>query len=111
VDIAFIFYSGSLLFIIGVFAALFFKEISKILISLQLILTAAVINFLGFSQILYGTSVWSVTFIFIAVTAVFLFQYAIVFYLKSNIYQYKTDKLNYSSSLYYFKISDWLGDE
>lgn len=110
-DITFIFYSGSLLFLIGVFAALFFNEISKILISLQFILTAAVINFLGFSQILYGTSVWAVTFVFIAVAVIFLFQYVIVFYLKANIYHYKTDKLNYSSSLYYFKTSDWLGDE
>lgn len=110
-NITFIFFSSTLLFLIGVFASLFFKNVSGIIISLQLIFTAAIINFLGFSQILYGTSVWAVTFILIAVITIFLFQFVIIFYLKSNIYQYKTDKLDFSSSLYYFKINDWLGDE
>jgi len=78
---------------------------------MQFIFTAAIINFLGFSQILYGTSVWAVTFMFIAVIVIFLFQYMVIFYLKSNIYQYKTDKLDFSSSMYYFKINEWLGDD
>ncbi len=110
-NITFIFFSSSLLFLIGVFASLLFKNISRIIISLQFIFTAAIINFLGFSQILYGTSIWAVTFILIAVITIFLFQYMIIFYLKSNFYQYKTDKLDFSSSLYYFRINDWLGDE
>ncbi|MDD3520636.1 MAG: hypothetical protein PHU65_05285 [Actinomycetota bacterium] len=110
-NITFIFFSSSLLFLIGVFASLFFKNISRIIVSLQFILTAAIINFLGFSQILYGTSVWAVTFVFIAVITIFLFQYVIIFYLKSNMYQYKTDKLDFSTNLYYFKIKEWLGDE
>lgn len=110
-NITFIFLSSSILFLIGVFASLFFKNISRIIISLQLVFTAAIINFLGFSQILYGTSIWAVTFMLIAVITIFLFQYMIIFYLKSNIYQYKTDKLDFSSGLYNFKINDWLGDD
>jgi NADH:ubiquinone oxidoreductase subunit K len=110
-DITFIFLSSLTLFLIGVFSSLFFKNISRIIISLQLIFTAAIINFLGFSQILYGTSIWAVTFMLISVITIFLFQYMIIFYLKSNIYQYKTDKLDFSSGLYNFKINDWLGDD
>ncbi|MCE5328944.1 hypothetical protein LLG07_01205 [bacterium] len=109
-NITFIFLASSLLFLIGVFGSLFFGSVTKIIISLQCILTAAVINFLGFAQILYGTSVWAVTFVLISVILIFLFQFMIVFYLNSNTYQYQSDGFDFSSGLYYFGIKDWLGE-
>jgi NADH:ubiquinone oxidoreductase subunit K len=107
-NITYIYYLSSLLFLIGVIGALFFETFSRILISLQFIMLASIINFLSFSQTLYENPVWAVLFVLFSTLLLFLFESAIVFYFYLNVSEAKFGKFDLNKNLYYFNIKDWL---
>jgi len=108
-NITYIYYLSSLLFLIGVIGALLFKTFSRILISLQFIILASIINFLSFSQALYESPAWAILFVLFSALLLFLFESAIIFYFYLNMSEDKFGKFDLSENLYYFNIKDWLG--
>ena len=73
-------YFSFLIFLVGLFGVSFYKSFLSILISLQLIIVSALINFFSFSLFLYSESVWDKTFTLLGTISVYLLMFSILYY-------------------------------
>ena len=73
-------YFSFLIFLLGLFGVSFYKSFLSILISFQLIIISALINFFSFSLFLYSESVWDKTFTLLGIISVYLLMFSIVYY-------------------------------
>jgi hypothetical protein len=99
------------LFILGVFGAVYSKRLLSIIISLQLIVVSALINFYSFGLFVYQSSSWDKTFILLSFITIYLLFFSVVFYSYSRqagIYDFDVKK---DMRLFKFTKSDWWGEE
>jgi len=73
-------YFSFLILLSGLFGVSFYKSFLSILISFQLIIVSALINFFSFSLFLYNESVWDKTFTLLGIISVYLLMFSIVYY-------------------------------
>jgi NADH:ubiquinone oxidoreductase subunit K len=110
-NLVFIFYAGFALFIIGLFAVLFFKSITAQIMSVMFIMVSSLINFLSFSQILYESPASILAFVLLSVFLIIIFQFSIILYLYSGLNEPKLSMTQMKNSLFYFGIAEWLGEK
>ncbi len=102
---------GFTLFIIGTFGVIYSKRFLQILISFQLILISALLNFYSFSLFIYEASTWDKTFIIIAFISFYILLFSIVFYnysRQTGVYELDVKE---DMRLFKFEKSDWWGEE
>ncbi len=110
-SLQFTIYFSFLLFLLGLFGILYFKNYMSHLLSLQLIIISGGINFLGFSKFLYQETIWDKIFIFIGIISIYLLVFLILFYGYSRLNDiYKEIELE-DYRLFRIDKSDWWGDE
>lgn len=68
------------IFLLGLFGVSFYKSFLSKVISFQLIIVSALINFFSFSLFLYSESVWDKTFTLLGIISVYLLMFSIVYY-------------------------------
>jgi len=68
------------IFLLGLFGVSFYKSFLSKVISFQLIIVSALINFFSFSLFLYNESVWDKTFTLLGIISVYLLMFSIVYY-------------------------------
>ncbi len=73
-------YFSFLIFLLGLFGVSFYKGFLSILISFQIIIISALINFFSFSLFLYNESVWDKIFTLLGIISVYLLMFSIVYY-------------------------------
>ncbi len=104
-------YFSFLLFLLGIFGVFYSRNILSLLITFQLIIISSIINFFSFSQLLYAQAVWDKIFIIFGTTALYLFMFAIIYFIYIN--QDAMDRKKYLEEFKLFKItrSDWWGED
>jgi len=110
-NLQYIVYLSFLIFLLGIFGASFSRSFLSIIISFQFIILSSMSNFFAFSLFLYDSSVWDKTFIFFALTCIYLLLFAIVFYnysRQTGVYELDARK---DFGLFKFDRSDWWGEE
>ncbi|MCL4418124.1 MAG: hypothetical protein M1365_15805 [Actinobacteria bacterium] len=107
-------YFGFLIFLLGLFGISFYKSFLSILISFQLLIISALINFFSFSLFLYSESVWDKTFTLLSIISVYLLMFSIVYYNFAADGKLIDKALFKSRDNYFlFKLdkSDWWGED
>ncbi|OQA20717.1 MAG: hypothetical protein BWY60_01091 [Actinobacteria bacterium ADurb.Bin346] len=99
------------IFLLGIFGLTFYRSLLSVLISFQLIIFSATINFFGFSLFLYKAMTWDKIFIFFAFISIYLVLFSIVFYnysIQTGIYE-----LDVKNDFRFFRFSksDWWGED
>jgi len=107
----FITYFSLLVFLMGIFGIFYSRDIISVLISFQFILISAVINFLGFSQFLYQSSLWDEIFIIFGIASIYFLMFCVIsyFYLKLDLLDRKV--LNRDFKLFKVERHDWCGED
>jgi NADH:ubiquinone oxidoreductase subunit K len=102
------------IFLLGLFGVSFYKSFLSILISFQLIIFSALINFFSFSLFLYNESVWDKAFTLLAIISVYLLMFSIVYYnftASGNIKDKSPFGLRDDYFLFKLDKSDWWGED
>jgi NADH:ubiquinone oxidoreductase subunit K len=110
-NLQFITLSSFALFLLGIFGLTFYRSLLSAVISFQLIIFSATINFFGFSLFLYNSSTWDKTFIFFAFASIYLLLFSIVFYnysTQTGVYELDVKK---DFRFFMFSRSDWWGED
>jgi len=110
-SIQFVLYFSFILFLLGIFGVLYKKDFVSSMVSFQLIIFSAVINFLGFSHFIYQASTFDKVFILIGIIVLELYAFSILYYKYSS----RTYKLTVAGEedhrVFVFCKSDWWGDD
>ncbi len=106
-----IIYFNFSLFLLGVLGILYSRNILSLLITFQLIILSAIINFFSFSQFLYGQSIGDKAFIIFGAISLYLFMFAIIYFIHIN--QDILERKGFIEKFKLFKItkSDWWGED
>jgi len=99
------------LFIIGVFGTIYCRKFLSVIISLQLIVISAMINFYSFGLFIYQSSTWGLVFVLISFISIYLLFFSIVFYnysLQTGIHDFDVKK---DMRIFKFEKADWWGEE
>ncbi len=106
-----IIYFSFSLFLLGIFGVFYSRNILSLLITFQLIIISSIINFFSFSQFLYAQATWDKIFMIFGTAALYLFMFAIIFYIYIN--QDILERKKYMEEFKLFKItkSDWWGED
>ena len=104
-------YFSFLLFLLGIFGVFYSRNILSLLITFQLIIISSIINFFSFSQFLYAGAIWDNIFIIFGIVALYLFMFAIIYFIYIN--QDIMERKKYMEEFKLFKItrSDWWGED
>ena len=100
-----------MLFILGSFGTFYSRRFLSIIISFQLIIVSALINFYSFSMFLYKSSTWDKIFILLAFMSVYLAAFSIVFYnysRQTGVYELDVKE---DMRLFKFEKGDWWGED
>lgn len=106
-----IIYFSFALFLLGIFGILYSRNILSLLITFQMIILSAIINFFSFSQFLYGQAVADKVFIIFGTISLYLFMFAIIYFI--HIRQNILDRNRTIKEFKLFKTtkSDWWGED
>ncbi len=99
------------MFLLSIFGLIYLKGLVKVIICLQIIIFSGIINFLGFSFILYQGSFWDKNFLILSLAIIYLFLFSIIFY---AYYKTKDNEIFvYFKNLKFFEIdrSAWWGED
>ena len=102
---------GFTLFLLGIFGATYSRRFLSVIVSFQLIIISALINFYGFSLFIYEASTWDKTFILLAFMSIYLAVFSIVFYnysRQTGVYELDVRE---DMRLFKFEKSDWWGED
>ena len=113
-NIQLISYFSFSIFLLGLFGVSFYKSFLSILISFQLIIVSALINFFSFSLFLYSESVWDKTFTLLGIISVYLLMFSIVYYnfaIGGKIRDKAPFGLRDDYMLFKLDKSDWWGED
>lgn len=100
-----------IMFILGLFGILYAKDIVSVLIASQFIIMSGGVNFISFSQTVYQAPLRGMLFVFLAFMTLYLFLFALVFYLYIHLTHFDSESLLKDFMLYKLNIRDWWGDE
>jgi len=98
------------MFVLGLFGALYSKDIVSIFISLQFIIMSSGINFISFSQTVYQAPLRGMLFVFLAFITIYLFLFALLFYIYINIAHFDSESLLKDFMVYKIDKKDWWKD-
>ena len=107
----FVFYAGMALFLISIFGLFASIDIISVFISYQLMIIAAIINFLSFSINMGTGQPWLKVFLIIGLLSIYLLQFAIIFYIYSNTEILKRRAMIADHRLFKLSKSDWWGED
>jgi NADH:ubiquinone oxidoreductase subunit K len=99
------------LLVLGIFGAAYSRRFLSIMISFQLIIISALLNFYSFSLFLYESSTWDKTFILLAFMSIYLVAFSIVFYnysRQTGVYELDVKE---DMRLFKFEKADWWGED
>ncbi len=100
-----------LIFLLGLCSVACVKKFLSILISIQIILVSATLNFYSFSLFLYSLTSWDKIFVFFGLLTIYIFLILIVFYnyfKQTGLYQIDVLK---DLNLFKLSKSDWWGED
>ena len=106
-----IFYISTLLFLLGITGLFVSKNIVSIFVTYQLVITAAVINFLSFFIYRGPTDIWDKIFLILGSITLYFLIFAVFFYIYLNIGIIERNKIIKDHRLLILKKSDWWGED
>ena len=110
-SIQIIFYIGTLLFLLGVVGLFVSKDIISVFVTYQLIIVAAIINFLSFFIYRGPVDIWDKIFLITGSITLYILIFAVFFYIYLNTGIMERDKIIKDYRLFMFKKSDWWGED
>ena len=110
-SIQIIFYISTVLFLVGIVGLFVSRDIITIFVTYQLIIVAAIINFLSFS--IHGEygSQWGKIFLIMGSITIYLLIFAVFFFIYSNIGIIKRQEIIKDHRLLIPEKSNWWGED
>ncbi len=106
-----IFYISTILFLLGIAGLFVSKNIVSVFVAYQLIITAAIINFLSFYVYRGPADIWGKVFLIMGSITLYFFIFAVFFYIYLNIGIIERNKIIKDYRLFVLKKSDWWGED
>ncbi|HAJ94703.1 MAG TPA: hypothetical protein DCP02_00580 [Actinobacteria bacterium] len=106
-----VFYIAMVLFLISIFGLFVSADIISVFIMYQLIVIAAIINFLNFSIYIGTGQLWIKVFLIIGLLSVYLLVFAVFFYIYSNTEILERKAIIKDHRLFKLEKSDWWGED
>ncbi len=106
-----IFYISTVLFLVGIVGLFVSRDMISVFVTYQLIVIAAIINFLSFFIHNGSGGLWDKIFLIIGSITLYLFIFAVFFYIYSNIGILKRQEIIGDHRLFILKRSDWWGED
>ena len=106
-----VFYMAMILFLISVFGLFVSTDIVSVFIAYQLMVAAAVINFLNFSVYMEIGQLWIKVFLIIGLLTIYLMVFAVFFYIYSNTGILERKAIIKDYRLFRLEKSDWWGED
>ena len=110
-SIQIIFYISTILFLLGVAGLFASKDIVSAFIAYQLIIVAAIINFLSFFIYRGLAGIWDKIFLIMGSITLYLLIFAVFFYIYLNTGIIGRHKIIKDHRLFILKKSDWWGED
>ncbi len=110
-SIQIIFYISTILFLLGVVGLFTSKDLVSVFVAYQLIIIAAIINFLSFFIHNGSGGLWDKIFLIMGSITLYLLIFAVYFYIYSNIGILKRQEIMGDHRLFILKRSDWWGED
>ncbi len=110
-SIQIIFYISTILFLLGISGLFVSKNIVSVFVTYQLIITAAVINFLSFFIYRGPADIWDKVFLIMGSITLYLLIFAVFFYIYLNTGIIERNKIIKDHRLFVMKKSDWWGED
>lgn len=110
-SIQIIFYISTIIFLLGVAGLFVSKDLVSVFVTYQLITVAATINYLSFFIYRGPTDIWDKIFLIMGSITLYLFIFAVFFYIYLNTGIIGRDKIIRDHRLFVFKKSDWWGED
>jgi NADH:ubiquinone oxidoreductase subunit K len=105
-----LFYITTAVFLLGLFGIFYSRDLVSALVSGQMIIIAAFVNFLNFSFIAPG-QLWEKIFLLLGFMAVYLFIFSVVLSIYSRANKLERSRIIFDYRLFIFKRSDWWGED
>ncbi|MBN2072941.1 MAG: hypothetical protein JW770_03230 [Actinobacteria bacterium] len=105
-----LFYITLAIFLLGVSGLFFSRDFLSAIVSNQLMVIAAFINFLNFSFINPG-QVWDRVFVLSGFIAIYLFAFGIILNIYTRANTLKPAGILFDFRLFIFRKSDWWGED
>lgn len=106
-----VFYMAMILFLISVFGLFVSTDIVSVFIAYQLMVAAAVINFLNFFIYIEIGQLWIKVFLIIGLLTIYLLAFAVFFYIYSNTGILERKAIIKDYRLFRLEKSDWWGED
>lgn len=106
-----IFYISTLLFLVGIAGLFVSRDMISVFVAYQLIIIAAIINFLSFFIHNGSGGLWDKIFLIMGSITLYLFIFAVFFYIYSNIGILKRQEIMGDHRLFILRSSDWWGED
>ncbi len=110
-SIQIIFYISTILFLLGVVGLFVSKDLVSVFVAYQLLIVAAVINFLSFFIYRGLASIWDKIFLITGSITLYLLIFAVFFYIYLNTGIIDRKKIIKDHRLFILKKSDWWGED
>ena len=106
-----IFYISTILFLVGIVGLFVSRDMISVFVAYQLIVIAAIINFLSFFIYNGSGGLWDKIFLIMGSITLYLLIFAVFFYIYSNIGILKRQEIIGGYRLFILKRSDWWGED
>jgi len=106
-----VFYMAMALFLISVFGLFVSADIISVIIACQLMIIAAVINFLNFSIYIETGQPWIKVFLITGFLTIYLLAFAVFLYIYSNTEVLERKAIIKEYRLFKLEKSDWWGED
>ena len=110
-SIQIIFYISTTLFLLGIVGLFVSKDLVSVFVAYQLIIVAAVINYLSFFIYRGLVGIWDKIFLIMGSITLYLLIFAVFFYIYLNIGIIGRYKILKDHRLFIPKKSDWWGED
>lgn len=105
-----LFYIATAIFLLGVSGLFFSRDLISSLVSSQVIVVAAFINFINFSFIAPG-QLWDKVFLFSGFMTIYLFIFGIILSIHMQVNTLEHSRILFDYRLLIFRKSDWWGED
>ena len=106
-----IFYISTILFLAGIAGLFVSRDMISVFVTYQLMIIAAIINFLSFFVHRGSGGLWDKIFLIMGSITLYLLIFAVFFYIYSNTGIIKRQEIIGDHRLFILKKSDWWGED
>jgi NADH:ubiquinone oxidoreductase subunit K len=106
-----IFYISTILFLLGIAGLFTSRDIVSVFVTYQLLIVAAIINFLSFFIHRGFADIWDKIFLILGSIAIYLLIFFVLFYIYLNTGIIERKKIIKDYRLFIPKRSDWWGED